>query len=199
MDYSHWLLAAFIGFWFVLAIRPHDRVVWATENALTVASVIALAATYPDWPLSALSYSLIAVFLALHTVGGHYTYARVPYVAFVKAVFALNLDERARWRRNHYDRLVHFAYGLLIAYPLYELLERYAQPAAAWSYVLSPALIMASSMAFEVVEWWAAELLGGTAGSDYLGAQGDAWDAQKDMAMATAGAIIAMLLTAVAT
>lgn len=198
MDFPHWLLVAFSVFWLVLAIRPRDRVVWLTENAFTVVAVIALAATYPGWPLSALSYSLIAAFLVLHTVGAHYTYSRVPYAAFLKARFGLDLEGRAGWRRNHYDRLVHFAYGLLIAYPLYELLERYVQPVGAWSYVLSPALIMASSMAFEVVEWWAAALLGGTAGADYLGAQGDAWDAQKDMALATLGAIIAMLLTAVA-
>ena len=198
MDFPHWLLAAFSVFWLALAIRPRDRVVWLTENAFTVVAVIALAATYPGWPLSALSYSLIAAFLVLHTVGAHYTYSRVPYAAFLKARFGLDLEGRAGWRRNHYDRLVHFAYGLLIAYPLYELFERYVQPVGAWSYVLSPALIMASSMAFEVVEWWAAALLGGTAGADYLGAQGDAWDAQKDMALATAGAIIAMLLTAVA-
>ena len=101
------------------------------------------------------------------------------------------------WTRNHYDRLVHFGYGLLIAYPAYELLERYASPAGAWSYVLSPALIMATSAAFEVIEWWAAELLGGPAGSDYVGAQGDPWDAQKDMALATVGAVIAMVATVI--
>ena len=100
------------------------------------------------------------------------------------------------WTRNHYDRLVHFAFGLLIAYPAYELLERYAGPVGAWSYILSPALIMATSMAFEVIEWWAAELLGGPAGSDYVGAQGDPWDAQKDMALATGGALVAMFATA---
>lgn len=196
MDYPHWLLAGFLVFWCALAFRPYDRVVWLTENALTIAGVIALAVTYPDWPLSALSYSLIAVFLILHTVGSHYTYIRVPYRTVFKAGFGLAPDERTGAGRNHYDRLVHFAYGLLLAYPLYELLERYAQPVGAWSYVLSPALIMATSMAFEVVEWWAADLLGAGAGADYLGAQGDQWDAQKDMALATAGALIAMGLTA---
>lgn len=197
MDYPHWLLAAFILFWSVLALRPHDRTVWLAENALSVAAIVALAVTYPEWPLSALSYSLIAVFLVLHTVGSHYTYARVPYRALIKACCGRDRGESSG--RNHYDRLVHFAYGLLIAYPLYDLLERYAQPVGAWNYVLSPALIMASSMAFEVIEGWAAELLGGGAGLDYLGAQGDEWDAQKDMALATAGAIIAMVPTAVLT
>jgi putative membrane protein len=91
---------------------------------------------------------------------------------------------------------VHLAYGLLIAYPAYELLERYARPAGAWSYILAPALIMATSLAFEVVEWWAAAFLDAGVGSDYVGAQGDEWDAQKDMALATGGAIITMTVTA---
>lgn len=199
MDYPHWLLAAFSLFWLALAIRPHDRVVWLTEHLITIAAVIALAATHPYWPISNLSYSLLAAFLVLHTIGAHYTYARVPYDALAKARFGLELSERFGWKRNHYDRLVHLAYGLLIAYPAYELLERYAQPAGAWSYFLSPVLIMASSMAFEVVEWWAAELLGGGVGTDYVGSQGDEWDAQKDMAMATAGAIITMFVTAIVT
>ncbi len=79
MDYLYSLLIPFGIFWLVLAIRPYDRMVWAAENLLTVATVIALISTYPSWPLSDLSYSLIVAFLVLHTIGGHYTYVRVPY------------------------------------------------------------------------------------------------------------------------
>lgn len=197
MNYPLWLLAAFSLFWLILAIRPYDRVVWLTENALTIATIGALTATHSLWPVSNLSYSLVVAFLVLHTIGGHYTYVRVPYDTVIKALFGFALSERLGWKRNHYDRLVHLFYGLLIAYPAYELLERYAQPVGTWSYFLAPALIMASSMVFEVVEWWAAELLGGGAGSDYLGAQGDEWDAHKDMALATGGAIVAMFGTAI--
>lgn len=199
MDYPHWLLAAFSLFWLALAIRPHDRTVWMTENAFTVATVIALTATYANWPLSNITYSLVAALLVLHSIGGHFTYVRVPYDAVSSALFGFKLSERLGWKRNHYDRFVHFAYGLLIAYPAYELLERYAQPAGGWSYFLSPTLIMASSMVFEVVEWIAAERLSEGAGSDYVGTQGDEWDAQKDMALATGGAIITMIVTAVVT
>lgn len=189
MDYALWLLGGFGLFWLALAIRPKDRTVWFAENLLTVVTVVALAATGPRWPLSPVAYSLIAAFGVLHTIGSHYTYTRVP---FPRVSLALG----GGTSRNHYDRVVHFAYGLLLAYPLFELLERYAQPAGAWSYLLSPALIMATSMAFEVLEWWAACLLGGNAALDYLGAQGDPWDAQKDTALATAGAILTMLATA---
>jgi putative membrane protein len=197
MPYPHWLLAAFGVFWLTLAIRPHDRVVWLTENLITVTALVALVLTHANWPVSNFSYTLVFVFLVLHTIGAHYTYARVPFFAIAETRSGVALIEYFGWTRNHYDRLVHFAYGLLIAYPAYELLERYAGPAGTWSYVLSPALIMASSMAFEVIEWWAAELLGGPAGSDYVGAQGDPWDAQKDMALATGGAIIAMVATSI--
>ncbi|MCZ8132690.1 MAG: DUF2238 domain-containing protein [Steroidobacteraceae bacterium] len=198
MGYLLWLLAAFSIFWLALALRPHDRVVWLTENALTVATVIALVATYPSWPVSALSYSLIAAFLVLHTIGGYYTYVRVPYDKASRVLFGFELGKRLGWRRNHYDRLVHFCYGLFVAYPAFEMLERYAQPTGAWSYFLAPALITATSVGFEVFEWWAAEWLGGGAGADYLGAQGDEWDAHKDMALATVGAIATMVVTAFA-
>lgn len=197
MDYPHWLLAAFGLVWLTFAVRPHDRIVWLTENVFTAIAIVTLVWTHHDWPVSDFSYSLVFVFLVLHTIGAHYTYARVPYFAVAEARSGVALIGFFSWRRNHYDRLVHFAFGLLIAYPAFELLERYAGPAGAWSYVLSPALIMATSMAFEVIEWWAAELLGGPAGSDYVGAQGDPWDAQKDMALATGGSIIAMVATAI--
>jgi putative membrane protein len=199
MDYPHWLLLAFSLFWLALAIRPHDRTVWLTENSFTIATVIALTATHADWPLSNLSYTLVTTQLILHTIGGHFTYIRVPYDAVTKALAGFKLSERFGWKRNHYDRVVHFAYGLLIAHPCYDMLERYAQPAAGWSYILAPALIMASSMAFEVIEWLAALFLSEGAGSDYVGTQGDEWDAQKDMGLATAGAILTMIVTALAT
>ena len=199
VDYPFWLLCAFVLLWLALSIRPHDRLVWLTENALTVVTVATLTATYRSWPLGDLSYSLIFAFLVLHTIGGHYTYVRVPYDNVSQALFGFALGARLGWKRNHYDRFAHLCYGLLLAYPAYELLERYAQPVGAWSYFLSPALIMASSMVFEVLEWWAAELLGSGTGADYIGAQGDEWDAHKDMALATGGAIIAMAVTATVT
>lgn len=195
VDYPHWLLLGFSIFWLALAIRPHDRTVWMTENAFTVVTLITLIATYSNWPLSNLSYSLVAALLVMHSVGGYFTYVRVPYDAVSQALLGFKLSERFGWKRNHYDRLVHFSYGLLVAYPAFDLLERYATPAGSWSYFLSPALIMASSMIFEVVEWLAAQLLSEGAGSDYVGEQGDKWDAQKDMALATAGSVITMIVT----
>ena len=197
MDYLYRLLIPFAVFWLVLAWRPHDRRVWIAENSLTVMTVVAMLWAHPTWPLSDLSYSLIVAFLVLHTIGGHYTYVRVPYDDATHAVVGIRISGVFGWVRNNYDRVVHFAYGVLFAYPLFELLELYAQPVGYWSYLLSPALIMATSMLFEVLEWGVTELLGGGQGAAYLGAQGDEWDAQKDMALATLGSLITMGATAV--
>lgn len=196
MAYLHWLLLPFSILWLLLAIKPHDRSVWIAENSFTVATVVALVWTYPHWPLSDFSYTLIVVFLVMHTIGSYYTYVRVPYDDAVHAVTGVRLSKFFGWARNHYDRVVHFAYGVLLAYPFFELFELYAQPVGYWSYVLSPVLVMATSMIFEVLEWWATEILGGGQGAAYLGAQGDEWDAQKDMALATLGSIITMVATA---
>ncbi|MGA0734052.1 MAG: DUF2238 domain-containing protein [Steroidobacteraceae bacterium] len=192
MAYLHWLLLPFSALWLLLAIKPHDRSVWLAENVFTVATVAAMLVTYERWPLSDFSYTLTVAFLVLHTIGGHYTYVRVPYDDVTDAMFGVRPNRLFGWARNHYDRLVHFAYGLLLACPFFELFERYAQPIGYWSYFLSPMLVMATSMIFEVLEWWATEILGGGQGAAYLGAQGDEWDAQKDMALATLGSIITM-------
>jgi putative membrane protein len=193
-NYPHFLLLCFAVLWGALAIRPRDRQVWVAEHLLTVISVLGLILTFEKWPLSHLSYTLIALFLVLHTIGAHYTYVRVPYDELLHLLIGLKVNRAFGWVRNHYDRMVHFAYGLLIAYPFFEVLERYAEPTSYWSYVLAPALVMATSMIFEVLEWWATEILGKGAGAAYLGSQGDDWDAQKDMALATAGSILTMVV-----
>jgi len=195
MAYLHWLLVPFVSLWLLLAIRPHDRTVWIAENILTVATVAAMLATYERWPLSDFSYTLVVAFLVMHIIGGYYTYVRVPYDEVTHAMFGIRLNRLFGWARNHYDRVVHFAYGLLLAYPFFELFERYAQPIGHWSYFLSPMLVMATSMIFEVLEWWATEIMGEGQGAAYLGAQGDEWDAQKDMALATLGSIVTMTVT----
>lgn len=199
MDFLHLILASFGVFWLGLALRPHDRSVWIAENILTVTSIIVVLATYERWPLSNLSYSLLIAFLVLHSIGAHFTYVRVPYEEVMRLLFGLEVKRSFGWVRNHYDRLVHFAYGVLLAWPFFELLERYAQPLPGWSQFFSVVIIMATSMLFEVFEWWASALLSKGAGAAYVGAQGDEWDAQKDMALATLGSILTMTVAAFAT
>ena len=178
-----------------LPIAPSDRADWALENALVVVFVPALVASLRWFPLSSLSWTLILLFLALHTVGAHYTYAEVPYDAWSEALLGIRLNDLLGLERNHFDRLVHFSYGLLMAYPMRELFLRIADARGFWGYFLPLDLTLSTSAIFELLEWGAAELFGGDLGVAYLGTQGDMSDAQKDMALAGLGAAIAMTAT----
>jgi putative membrane protein len=97
--------------------------------------------------------------------------------------------------RNHFDRVAHFCYGLLLAYPIREVLLRVAGVRGFWGYFFPLVVTLATSVLYELAEWWAAETFGGDLGIAFLGTQGDVWDAQKDMALAGLGAVIAMAVT----
>lgn len=180
----------------VLGIAPHDRADWLLENSLLFAAVGVLVATHRALPLSRVSYTLIFFFTCLHAVGAHYTYSLVPYDAWCAALTGRTLSSVTGWERNHFDRLVHFLYGLLLAYPAREVFLRVAQVRGFWGYYLPLDVVMATSLIYELIEWGAATFFGGDLGTAYLGTQGDQWDAQKDMALASLGGLLAMLLTA---
>lgn len=183
--------------WFAaLAINPVHRQDWMLESVLAVIGVIVLAVSAKHFPLSRVSYTLLFVFLILHSVGAHYTYSEVPYDAWFEAITGRTFNSLFGWERNHYDRLLHFIYGLLLAYPMREFFLRIADARGFWGYFLPLEFTMASSMIFELIEWGAATVFGGDLGTAYLGTQGDPWDAHKDMALASIGAVIAMALTA---
>ena len=186
---------AFGVFWIVLAIRPWYREDWLLENALVIVFVVVIAMYRKRWIFSRLSYTLIFLFLCFHVVGAHYTYARTPYDEWFEAIFGTRLNAMLGWERNNYDRVVHFLYGLLLAYPVREIFLRVARVRGFWGYFLPLDLMMSSSACFELVEWGVAELFGGDLGAAYLGTQGDIWDAHKDMALASLGAFIAMTIT----
>jgi len=176
----------------VLAIDPIDRETWLLENLLTVVFVAVLIGTYRSFRLSRISYALIYLFLALHEIGSHYTYSLVPYDAAFQRVFGFGLNEAMGWERNHYDRFLHFAYGLLLVYPVRAVFLRIVDVRGFWGYVLPLDFAMSTSMMYELIEWGAAALFGGDLGVHYLGTQGDPWDAQKDMLLACVGAAVAM-------
>lgn len=196
---QRWFLvlgALFLLIWAALAIAPLDRKDWALENALVIFIVPMLVLSRKKLPLSRISYTAIFIFLCLHEVGAHYTYAKVPYDAWFSSLTGTTLNGLLGLERNHFDRLAHFSFGLLLAYPIREVFLRVADVRGIWGYYLPLDVAMATSMLFELFEWGAAELFGGDLGVAYLGTQGDVWDAHKDMALAMLGAIIAMLLTA---
>ncbi|HEV7714818.1 MAG TPA: DUF2238 domain-containing protein [Steroidobacteraceae bacterium] len=183
-----WMLGVIYALWWVaMAIEPLDRADWVTENVLVVFGAALLGFTYKSFPLSRISYTCIFVFMMFHALGAHYTYAKVPYQEWLPFL---------EGGRNHFDRMVHFLYGLLLAYPIREMFLRIGNVRGFWGYLLPLDLTMSTSMLYELIEWGAAVVLGGDLGAAYLGTQGDIWDAHKDMALASLGALIAMVVTA---
>ncbi|MGZ9203290.1 MAG: DUF2238 domain-containing protein [Nitrospira sp.] len=176
----------YLGLWCLLAIAPYDRQDWLLENLLALTAVLTLVLTFRWFQFSTTSYVLITVFLTLHAIGAHYTYAEVPFGFWLQRTFEL--------ARNPFDRIVHFSYGWLLVFPLRELLMRLAGVTGFWSYYLPISGMVAQSGAFEIIEALVAQAVNPELGAAYLGTQGDEWDAQKDMAAASAGAVITTLL-----
>jgi len=185
--------AIFATLWLILAIDPIERSTWWLENLLIFLAVATLITTRKSLPLSTASYVMIFFFLCLHAIGAHYTYSLVPYETALRDLGIGSLASAFDLQRNHYDRLVHFAYGLLLALPLRELLMRFANVRGFWSYFLPLDIVMSSSLCYELLEWAAAIAVGGGVGAAFLGTQGDEWDAHQDMLMAAIGGLIAML------
>jgi putative membrane protein len=199
MSRNRYLLTLAVVFgilWLALAVAPRYRQDWMLENVLLLAALPILVASWRVVPLSRISYTTIFVFLCLHTIGAHYTYSEVPYDEAIRALTGHSLNAAMGWERNHFDRMVHFSYGLLLAYPIRELFLRVAQVRGFWGYFLPLDVTMSTSMLYELVEWGAAMSFGGDLGVAYLGTQGDPWDAQKDMALASLGALLCMATTA---
>jgi len=195
-------LVAFYGiFWTLLALDPHDRADWALENVLVLASIIGFLLCRRRLPredsvLSNLSLTLIFVFFCVHAIGAHYTYAQVPYDQWLQKYAGFSLNGFFGFTRNHFDRLAHFLFGLLLAYPLRETLTRALPIRGIWRHAVPLSFMLAMSMIFELFEWAAAIIFGGDLGIAYLGTQGDVWDAQKDMALVGLGAIMALAIAA---
>jgi putative membrane protein len=200
--YPFWLLGLFLVWFAVWAIRPPHLQDFVLEHILTVAAVVFLCVTFRRFRLSNVSYTTIFLFLSLHVVGAHYTYSEVPYENWLRTLGGwlgrdgLSLQAAFGWERNHYDRLVHFTFGLLMAYPVREIFIRIARVRGFWGYYLPLDVMMSFSMLYELLEWAIAVIIAGDVGQSYLGTQGDEWDAHKDMALASLGALLTMLLTA---
>lgn len=190
------LLPAFLVVAIAVGITPHDRATWLLENMMTVLFAGFLFFQQCRQPLTATSWWLIFAFGLLHTIGAHYTYSLVPYNEWTRAVFGTSLNDALGWERNHFDRLVHFCYGLLLYVPMREILVERVGIRNGWASYFTIEFVMASSLVYELVEWGAAVTFGGEVGMAYLGTQGDIWDAHKDMLLATLGALIAWGLLA---
>jgi putative membrane protein len=185
-------------FWIMLAVAalavvasgvgPRDRATWWMEVAPILIAVPILWATRRRFPLSPLLLGLVALHACVLALGGHYTYAEVPLGFWVRDALGL--------ARNHYDRLGHLMQGFVPALVIREVLLRTSplRPGR-WLFTLVTAMALAVSAVYELVEWWAAVLLGHGADA-FLGSQGDPWDTQWDMFMAFLGALLAQALLA---
>jgi putative membrane protein len=145
------------------------------------------------WPMSNASVALIALFFALHTIGGRYTYSNVPYDDLARALTGRTISDMFGFTRNHYDRLVHFSYGLLAVAPISEALRRHVGIGSMIALYVAVESVLAVSLLYELFEWQLAMIMQGPLADAYNGQQGDIWDSQKDMALAALGAIMAAL------
>lgn len=170
----------------VSGIAPYDRTTWWLEIFPILIAVPFLVVTARRFPLTPLTYTLLAIHAVILVVGGHYTYARVPLGFWAQDLFG--------FARNHYDRLGHFAQGFIPAILVREVLLRTSplRPGG-WLFFLVTATSLAFSACYELFEWWAA-LAGGHAADAFLGTQGDVWDTQWDMFLALIGALLAQSL-----
>jgi len=147
------VLALLFGLWWiVLAIHPWDRSTWILENALAVLAVALLAGFYRKLLFSRVSYTLIFLFLCLHELGAHYSYAQVPYDAWFEKLTGRSFNSLVGWQRNNFDRVVHFAYGLMIGYTMREIFLRVVNVRGFWGYFLPLDLRMSTSMMYELIE-----------------------------------------------
>ena len=181
-NYPKILLGIYIIFWIWAAINPNYRSVWIDENILPIVFVLLFIFTYRKFRFSNFNYSLIFIFMILHAIGGHYSYSEMPLFDLIKENFG--------FARNHYDRLVHFLFGVLWFLPVYEVLTRIFRVPKGWRGLFLTFLVIAAIKGmFEVIEygyvWIRNDSLTAT---NYLGEQGDSLDALKDISLGIFGA-----------
>lgn len=188
---NNWIklyLLVFIGLWVYTLITTPDLNNWLLENTLVLVFLIPLFLGYRKYPMSDLSYLLITLFLCIHVYGSTYTYAENPFGYWLQDLF--------HSKRNHYDRIVHFNFGFLLAYPMREFFMKTLKVEKWLTWALPVEVSLSIGAAYELIEWAVADVFFKNQGTAYLGTQGDVWDAQKDMFLAFAGALMAMLLLA---
>lgn len=183
---NRWLqffILIFLGVWGSTLIGTTDINNWILENTLVFIFIGFLIFTYTKYQFSDLAYLLICIYLCLHVYGSKYTYAENPFGYWLKDAFDME--------RNHYDRIVHFSFGFLLAYPMREMFLKWLKFPVWVAWVLPIEITLSISGFYELIEWAVADVFFPAQGDAYLGTQGDIWDAQKDIFLATLGAVMA--------
>ena len=192
LNLKHYLALASIVLSVIIAsIQPLEFESYLLHQSGTVLMLIALLVTLKKVGINFYSFCLYLAFLFIHIIGAHYLYSYVPYNDWVNTLFHLDLNQSMGWSRNMYDRFVHFAYGLLLYPFFYRCFQVWLPKVKPFSlFLLVIQFVMASSLFYELIEWWIAMGLSPEDAENYNGQQGDQWDAHKDMFLATLGAIV---------
>lgn len=194
--YQRVLFLFFLLFFAGSCISPPYLQFLLMQHVPTVLAALLLAYLSNRFVISRCSFSSIIVFLCLHTLGARYLYSYVPYDVWSEKLLGVNLSEAFGFQRNHYDRVVHFSYGLLLAVPVQEFECRYLRLSKAVSSLLAVEFIIATSASYELIEWLVAVVFTPDWAEQFLGQQGDIFDAQKDTALATLGAVVSIIVMA---
>jgi putative membrane protein len=191
-----WAMLAGLGALLLLCQidQPFPRTAWL-HHFPTLVVLLAAPFALRRWPISSAALACLVLFLALHTIGGRYTYSAVPYDRVARALAGTSISEAFGWSRNHYDRLVHLSYGLLMILPVREALERHLGLSRRVALYIALESVLAVSAVYEIFEWLLTLAAAGPTAAAYNGQQGDIWDAQKDMGLAAVGAAIALGLS----
>ena len=187
------LLAKSLLLWYVtlflfMALEPVDPKIWWGANVLPIVFVAVLVGTYRRFPLSTASYVLISIWLTLHTVAVHYTYPKVP--------LGFWLDQLFHFQRNHFDRIVHFSFGLLFTLPLEEIFRRAGKVKGWLLHYLVVITVLGFSAFWEILEAWIGQVAHPDFEQAMVGHQGDVWDPQRDMLSALYGSLVCVALLA---
>ena len=184
------LFGSYAVLWSALAVSPVDWHNWVLASVIPAIVVGGLVVSRRALPLTATSYLLVGVFITLHTIGAHYTYSGVPLGDWLAPLVGDG--------RNDYDRIVHFAFGLLLAQPIQEVFAKTTNARGFLLYYVPGMTLVGLSGLWEVLESWVARVLSPELGAAYLGAQGDVWDAQNDIAAACLGVLLWLVLSILA-
>lgn len=178
------LLFAFAVVWIINGFNVLDRTDWVLENAINIPFIVILIFISKWFRFSKTSYGLFYIYMFMNIIGSHYTYSEVPFGYWLQGFFGLE--------RNHYDRIIHFLFGFLLAYPMREVYVRVGNYKGFWALGAPIIMVFGLSCVYELIEWGIVVIFASDLGVAYLGTQGDVWDAQKDMFLAGVGSIITM-------
>ena len=183
---SYLWLGIFFGVLVWSGIEPKDRLTWVLEAGPAIVGLLVMAKTRISFPLTPLLYFWILLHCIVLMVGAKYTYAEVPLFDSIREIFG--------WERNNYDKVGHFMQGFVPALLAREILIRKkVVNFAGWRNFIIVSICLAFSAFYELIEWWAALLIGEDADA-FLGTQGYVWDTQSDMAWALLGAFVCLII-----